>query len=211
MLWVHTHLMPKEKCTSAGLLRAHGMCPSRLGPKQAAVWFDSWVKDIDASERSLTPNFSWQRMSECLPCACSPCVNNLAKGLTQTPSKGIPEGRSDTPRELTSRFLEAEGDEFNSPVREAHLPTSRKIRRWKDLPKHPQRMSQHLILTKYKKHWCQLTTVLDTHTHNLLFCTTIPWRSQRHPSEWGRRRKKIKKLSTPLSFSVVKKKNVKLR
>lgn len=70
-------------------------CCTICAEKSNGLWLDHcsdhWVKTHWASERSSMVNFPQHRMSECPPCECSPHVNNLAKGLTQTPSKGILE------------------------------------------------------------------------------------------------------------------------
>lgn len=55
-----------------------------------------------------------------------PMHEHIGQGMVLDPADGnFQRGEVTLTGELTTRFLESEGDEFNSPVREGHLPTSR--------------------------------------------------------------------------------------
>lgn len=90
------------------------MYPSRLVPGQAvdSSWEIQWLLARWLSkERSI-----WKGLScpECLP-YISHTIICLGDGLRPYPEKFL-KGWKDTLLELTTKFLESEGDEFNSPV-----------------------------------------------------------------------------------------------
>lgn len=138
------HLVSKERHASAGPLRELGMYPSRLGPGRllfSSCWeMSNGLWPDNCSESSAKRLMLWRGLS-CpevfyvffktknvwvCPMWVFPKHEQIGKGTVLDPvqanfwrAEGTPTG------ELTTRFLEAERDEFNSPVREVCLPTSR--------------------------------------------------------------------------------------